>query len=127
MNIAKKVLMIATLSLLVPIAIPATPAVAADPVEIKIVEIIHSPKPLYTYQPPLAEIAPGTTVTWTNTGVLYHTVTVTAQTTGDTIDVGLEPGESFSYTFENSGVFLYHCVPHELPQNGNARGGVIVA
>jgi plastocyanin len=51
----------------------------------------------------------GTTVTWVNEGTNTHTVTAD----DGSFDSGdLEPGDSFSYTFDDAGTFDYHCEYH---------------
>lgn len=51
----------------------------------------------------------GTTVTWTNDDDQAHTVT----DVGGSFDSGfLEPGETWSYTFDEPGDFEYFCQPH---------------
>lgn len=51
----------------------------------------------------------GTTIVWTNSGKLPHTVTSEA----GLFDSGmLKPGESFSFTFETQGTYVYHCIYH---------------
>ena len=54
-------------------------------------------------------VAPGTTVTWTNTGQAPHTVTADS---GAWTSETLENGESFSFTFSKPGTFTYHCKIH---------------
>jgi plastocyanin len=54
-------------------------------------------------------ISQGTTVKWTNDDEEAHTATSDT----DIWDSGiLEPGESFSYTFNDIGTFPYHCTIH---------------
>ena len=64
----------------------------------------------WTFAPTSLEIAPGTTVSWVNETDAAHTVT------GDDLafdDSGLiEPGQSFSQTFAEPGIFHYRCAPH---------------
>ena len=64
----------------------------------------------WSFQPYSLEIAPGDTVTWVNNSEAAHTVT------GDDLafdDSGLiEPGGSFSLTFDEPGTFHYKCAPH---------------
>lgn len=61
------------------------------------------------YDSASVEIAPGTTVTWTNGDPLAHTVTATE----GAFDSGeIAPGESWSYTFTKAGTFDYACTPH---------------
>jgi plastocyanin len=123
---AKIGLLLATFALVLPMSLPSGAIAAGSTATVLITENSYSPQ-LYTFNPPLLTVSPGTTVTWVNTGMLYHTVTMKASTTGDTFDMGIEPGQSFSFTFTTTGAVVYHCIPHELPQNGNMRGGVVVA
>jgi plastocyanin len=61
----------------------------------------------FSFEPAILDVAAGTTVVWTNDGRAPHTVT------GDFADSGvLEPGQTFSYTFAESGEFDYHCAIH---------------
>jgi plastocyanin len=70
----------------------------------------------WTYDPDELTVKLGTTVEWTNTGAVVHTVTVTDETaaaTGVSFDSGDIPhGETFSYTFDSAGTFAYYCVYH---------------
>jgi plastocyanin len=51
----------------------------------------------------------GTTVTWTNNGITPHTVSAA----GGTFESGyVQPGESFSFTFDSPGDYGYFCRPH---------------
>lgn len=63
-----------------------------------------------TFQPALLEAPAGTTVTWVNASAVAHSVA------GDDLgfdDSGLiDPGQSFSTTFDTPGTFTYHCAPH---------------
>src|SRR5262245_17932846 len=60
-------------------------------------------------------IAPGTTVTWTNTGQAPHTVTADSGAwTSDT----LQNGDTFSWTFDKPGTFTYHCEVHPAKMTG---------
>ena len=68
-------------------------------------------------QPQLA-IAAGTTVTWKNEDQLPHTVTATDKG----FDSGMiEPGSSWSHTFDQPGTFTYYCLPHPF-----MKGTVVV-
>ncbi len=51
----------------------------------------------------------GTTVTWTNGDSMRHSVT--GDNGGPNSD-RLEPGASYSYTFNATGSFPYHCIFH---------------
>lgn len=55
------------------------------------------------------EVAPGTTVVWTNRDPVVHTVTAD----DGAVDSGvLAPGASWSWTFAAEGTVSYHCTPH---------------
>ena len=61
------------------------------------------------FMPADIEIAVGTTVTWTNSDSVPHTATAS----DGTFDSGVfDPGESFDYTFEDTGTFDYTCLIH---------------
>jgi plastocyanin len=61
----------------------------------------------YQFSPPSITIAAGTTVCWTNTGVVAHNVTSGTFSSGT-----LAPGESFRHTFASAGTFAYECTFH---------------
>jgi plastocyanin len=63
----------------------------------------------FYFEPSEAAIQPGDTITWTNEGNTPHTVTAD----DGSFDSGtLQPGESFSRTFQNPGMVTYHCSIH---------------
>jgi amicyanin len=66
----------------------------------------------FTFVPAEVRIAPGTTVTWVNCepeNIDAHTSTAD----GGAWDSGfLQPGETYSRTFDEAGAFPYHCTPH---------------
>ncbi len=70
------------------------------------IEILDS----MAFQPSLLEAKVGTNVTWVNASSVVHTVT------GDDLgfdDSGLiDPGQSYSATFDTPGTFHYRCGPH---------------
>jgi len=70
------------------------------------------------YHPAQTEIAVGTTVTWTNSDTVPHTATATDRTFDSGI---LDPGKSYSFTFEEAGTFDYSCLVH--PQ---MKGTIVV-
>jgi plastocyanin len=75
---------------------------------------IHS----MSFQPAAVQVPVGTTVTWTNSDGINHTVT---SDTG-AFDSGTMPdGDTFSYTFDTVGSFPYHCAIHP-----GMRGSVVV-
>jgi plastocyanin len=78
----------------------ATPQVAA-PAE-SAVSIVD-----FSFEPATLDVTAGATVVWTNDGIAPHTVT------GDFADSGvLEPGQTFSHTFAETGDFSYVCAIH---------------
>jgi plastocyanin len=61
----------------------------------------------FAFDPATLDVAPGTTVVWTNTGQTPHTVT------GSFADSGaLSPGQTFRHTFAEVGSFDYVCSFH---------------
>ena len=72
----------------------------------------------FAYHPAQTEIAVGTTVTWTNRDTVPHTATATDRTFDSGI---LDPGKSYSFTFEKTGTFDYACLVH--PQ---MKGTIVV-
>jgi amicyanin len=62
-------------------------------------------------------------VTWTNDGAQPHSATSTVSESNPTkFDSGiLNPGQSYSFTFDKPGTYDYFCVPHPF-----MRGKVIV-
>ena len=63
----------------------------------------------FYFEPSEAAIQPGDTITWTNNGNHPHTVSADE----GSFDSGtLQPGESYSHTFQNPGTVPYHCSIH---------------
>jgi plastocyanin len=85
---------------------------------------------LVAFNPPKLEVAPGTTVTWTQTDKdAVHTVTsgtVDIDATGATtvhadgrFDSGqLTEGGQFAFTFSQPGTYPYVCVIHQATMRG---------
>lgn len=75
----------------------------------------------YRFLPPAIRVDPGTTVTWEVADGTVHTVTAT----DESFDSGVFDGEdeTWSHTFEESGVFLYYCAPH---RSLGQKGAVVV-
>jgi plastocyanin len=70
------------------------------------------------FTPARIEVAAGTTVEWTNSDALAHTVTAPDRS----FDSGLiEPGRSWSHTFTTPGTYNFACTPHPF-----MKGVVIV-
>jgi plastocyanin len=79
----------------------------------------------FYFEPSDAAIQPGDTVTWTNEGNHPHTVTAD----DGSFDSGtLQPGESYSHTFQNPGMVAYYCSIHPFMTGsvsvGQGGGGV---
>jgi plastocyanin len=67
----------------------------------------------FFFDPDHLTVAPGTTVTWVNEGQAPHTVT---STDGKELDSAtLQPGDTYSFTFEDDDAgetYAYHCTIH---------------
>ena len=65
----------------------------------------------FAFTPSSITVKKGTKVTWTNDDSTTHTVTETDSQTGP--DSGnLNPGSSYSFTFDTAGTYHYHCSIH---------------
>jgi plastocyanin len=92
-----------------PMGTPAPPPVpASDPGKsqtgAQAVEIQN-----FAFNPGTVEIPAGTVVTWTNLDTTAHTVT--AQD-GSFNSGNLNPGQTFSFTFDTPGTYVYNCAYH---------------
>lgn len=101
----------AMLALLVaPVALPAQGLTSSPPPQqhetAEGAEVIISN---YQFVPAVLTVPPGTTVTWTNRDDDTHTVTAADRLFSSK---GLDPGQSFSYTFTTPGTYSYHCAVH---------------
>ncbi|MFA6194492.1 MAG: plastocyanin/azurin family copper-binding protein [Patescibacteria group bacterium] len=88
------------------VGLPSTgsdPAAASAPVPVPVAVDISN----FSFSPSLLNIKPGTTVTWTNSDVVSHQIKSTAFNSDN-----LNEGQSFSYTFSNTGIFEYSCSIH---------------
>lgn len=63
----------------------------------------------FAFAPATIEANAGDEITWTNDDVAPHSVTSTRGTFGSET---LDPGDSFSFTFEESGTYPYRCEIH---------------
>lgn len=95
----------------------ATAGATADD-EVLIPDGAFDPANAPGYTPATITVPVGTTVTWRNEDAVFHTVTSgasngTTATPDGTFDSGeIQPGETFSYTFDTPNTFDYHCTPH---------------
>lgn len=75
------------------------------------------------FEPASVTVDAGTTVVWTNNDEIQHTVTAD----NGTFDSGtLATGETFSYTFNEPGVYPYHCQFHGVAGGTGMVGLVTV-
>jgi plastocyanin len=77
------------------------------------------------FNPDPVTIAKGGTVTWKNTSSSQHSATCDPSLAANKADASLpsgaqpwnsnllNPGQSWSYTFNTSGTYKYFCIPHE--------------
>ncbi len=73
-----------------------------------------------TYVAAHIRVAPGTTVTWTNSDSMKHTVTF--RNGGP--DSGLmAQGETYRHTFTTPGTYDYYCLPHQARMLGRVTVG----
>ncbi len=87
------------------------PPIRDEPDErlVRIVEPDPNNDQSYDYAPDDITIEVGTTVIWRNDGAQDHTVT----DDDGAFDSGkMDPGDEFRFTFDDPGVFHYHCKPH---------------
>ena len=63
----------------------------------------------FAFSPQTLTVAKGTAITWTNKDSTTHTVT---SDSGIWDSGDLAPGKTFSYTFNQTGTFPYHCKIH---------------
>jgi FtsP/CotA-like multicopper oxidase with cupredoxin domain len=70
------------------------------------------------FQPSVIHVPAGTTVVWKNEDTMTHTVTSGANDSNDNrFDSGdLQPGQTFSYTFQQPGSYAYFCDYHPMMQ-----------
>ncbi len=68
----------------------------------------------YSFGPQTLTVTVGTTVTWVNMDTVAHSVVsgTSQQPSGLFESALLNHGQSFSYTFNAPGTYVYHCGPH---------------
>ncbi len=74
---------------------------------------------IFAFMPKTLKIVHGTTVKWTNTTTVTHTVT---SDTGLFNSGLIAPGGTFSFTFKRAGTFTYHCTIHPF-----MKGKIVVS
>lgn len=83
---------------------------------------------MFTYTPAEVAVKPGTTVTWTNTDQILHTVTAGGgpdDVRGDFDGQLPDAGATFEFTFDKPGRYEYFCTRH--PGVPGMHGIVVVA
>lgn len=65
----------------------------------------------FKFSPAHITVKKGTTVTWTNQDSIPHTVTADSGSGPDS--PRMTEGKTYSYTYEKTGSFPYHCDIHE--------------
>ncbi len=86
---------------------PSSPLSSGNEVatnQVKIVNMAFSPRNI--------TVKKGTTVTWTNNDSVAHTVTQDAEERDGPTSGTVNPGESYSFTFNTVGTLSYHCEIH---------------
>ncbi len=73
------------------------------------------------FTPPQISVQKGATVTWTNNDNVAHTVIDDLSNVGGPASGNIEPGSTYSFTFNKTGSFQYHCSIHP-----SMRGTIVV-
>lgn len=73
------------------------------------------------FTPPQISIKKGGTVTWTNNDSVVHTVTDDLTDVGGPSSTDIQPGSTYTFTFNKTGSFQYHCTYHP-----SMRGTIVV-
>lgn len=73
----------------------------------------------FSFEPKTLTVKPGTEVTWVNNDSVAHTVT--SDSSSILNSPTLAPGQSFSFTFAETGSINYHCAIHP-----SMKGGMVV-
>lgn len=73
------------------------------------------------FTPSQVTIAKGGSVTWTNNDSITHTVVDDLSNVGGPASGDIAPGQSYTFTFNKTGSFQYHCSIHP-----SMRGTIVV-
>jgi plastocyanin len=73
------------------------------------------------FTPSQITVAKGGTVTWTNNDSTTHTVVDDLSNIGGPNSGDIKPGDKYSFTFNKTGSFQYHCSIHP-----SMRGTIVV-
>ena len=94
----------------------------AEPTPVTTAPVTTTPAPVSvdikssTFVPVTVGISKGTTVMWTNDDGVQHTVTSVPQGAFDSGPI--DPGKTYSYTFNQAGTFEYSCAIHPSIPHG---------
>lgn len=73
------------------------------------------------FTPSQISVQKGATVTWTNNDTVAHTVTDDLNNVGGPASESIAPGAKYSFTFNKTGSYQYHCTFHS-----SMRGTIVV-
>ncbi len=90
-------------------AVELTPQIVGS-AAVAVVEPPLQPPATWSYEPATVTVKLGTTVMWTNSGAVAHTVTADDGKTFDSGDI--QPKAIFSFNASSVGSFTYHCAYH---------------
>jgi amicyanin len=114
-KISTTVLLTALAVGLISLSIDSTAIFAQTATSISIVPGSSAPNNPMFYDPSPANVAVGTTVTWTNNDATLHTV-YSGSPTQDSGKLFQSPfmakGKTFTHTFDTAGTFDYYCTLH---------------
>ena len=114
-NISTTVVLIALAVGLIALSIGSTAIFAQTGTSISIVPGASAPNNPKFYNPSPANVAVGTTVTWTNNDATLHTAVSGDPSSGPSgvFDSGyLAKGKTFEHKFDAAGTFDYYCTLH---------------
>lgn len=66
----------------------------------------------YMFGPGTVKVKVGTTVTWTNSDSVNHTVTADEASADAPSSMDIPKAGTYSFTFKKAGTYPYHCFPH---------------
>jgi len=110
---------------------PSPAASAASPVASPVAALADASQGMVNltdamkFDPATLTVTKGTTVTWRNSSQMVHTVTDDPAKASNKADAALpsgaeawdsgdlNPGQTFSHTFDVPGTYKYFCIPHE--------------
>ncbi len=106
-NHTKKSSLLIALTALMAVALAGCTASEDDALSLSGAKVIDMKD--FVFAPGTVTVAAGTTVTWTNSDAVVHTITAE----DDSFDSGdIDGGDSWSHTFDAPGTYLYYCKPH---------------